>query len=212
MDDAVASSYDDHERATDGIAEGERESLGKYLKGHADAVGVTVIDGLNSLIQPAVALQHGDMETKRQVVGHLVDEYAVHDVPMAQQSQALEYGPPAVGSDGEAVVDEAAAMATVQAFVAANPVAGDALVQDHMINIVADMRRQGYQPDLGRALEIAIEQHPRYSQAARQEQQADQVAQAKAAGVQVSGAGSSAPNQVSDDVADIMSELTPSSW
>ena len=52
--DAVSSSYDDHERATDGIAEGERENLGKYLKSHFDAVGMTVIDGLDSLIQPAL--------------------------------------------------------------------------------------------------------------------------------------------------------------
>ena len=209
MDDATSSAYDDWDRATSGIAEGERENLGKHLKYHADSAGTTVIAGLNALIEPAVTLRHGTMDQKRAVLGHIVDNYDVRDVPMAQQATAPEYGPPATGADGQAIVSAEEGLATVQAFVAANPIAADELIQDHMINIVDDMRRQGYQPDLGRALEIAIQHHPRYGEAARQEQQEQQVAKAKAASVQVSGSGSTAPRQTSDDVAGILDELVP---
>ena len=57
--DAATSAYDDHDRHHNGIAESEREGLGKFLKHHADAVGTNVIDGVNSLIDPAVTLRHG---------------------------------------------------------------------------------------------------------------------------------------------------------
>ena len=42
------------------------------------AAGTTVIGGLNALIEPAVALRHGDLTTKREVIGNLIDEYNVH--------------------------------------------------------------------------------------------------------------------------------------
>ena len=76
-DDAATSAFDDHDRAHHGIAEGEREEIGGFLKGHADAAGTTVRDGLNALISPAVALRHGNMETKRHVVGQIIDDYSV---------------------------------------------------------------------------------------------------------------------------------------
>ena len=144
IDDAAASAYDDQDRARNGIAEGERENLGKYLKGHADAVGVSVIDGLNSLIEPAVALRHGTMQEKRAVLGHLVDEYQIQDVPAAAQSRPVEYGPPATGADGQPVVSEGEALVEVEQFIAANPVAQDEQIQDHMLHIIEDMRRQGF--------------------------------------------------------------------
>ena len=93
VDDAAASAYDDQDRAHNGIAEGERESVGQYLKFHADAVGTTVINGLNSLIEPTVTLRHGSQQDKRTLLGHLVDQYQIQDVPVVQ-SQAIPYGPP----------------------------------------------------------------------------------------------------------------------
>ena len=59
VSDAATSAFDDADRAHNGIAEGERESVGQYLKYHADAVGTSVISGLNSLIEPAITLRHG---------------------------------------------------------------------------------------------------------------------------------------------------------
>ena len=209
MDDATSSAYDDWDRGQNGIAEGERESIGKYLKYHADSAGTTVINGLNNLIEPAVTLRHGSQHQKRALLGHIVDEYGIQDIPMAQD-QPVAYGPPAVGEAGQPVISEAEGMAVVGDFISQNPIAADELIQDHMIYIIGDMRRQGYQPDLGRALEIAIQHHPRYSDAARQEQQAGEVARARAASVQVSGSGSSAANQTSDDLSDIINEATPS--
>ena len=205
--DAASSAYDDAERATDGIAEGERENLGKHLKSHADAVGVTVIDGLNSLLEPAVALHTGDLTAKRKVIGDLIDAHNIHPIPQDEAPPArVEYGPPAHDGNGGQVVSEEAGLAHVQDFISANPVAADELIQDHMTHIVADMRAQGYQPDLGRALEIAIQHHPRYSESARQAAEADHLARAKQGTGQVSGGGTVTPNTVSDDLDDILRE------
>ena len=207
VEDAASSSFDDWDRGQNGIAEGERESLGQHLKSHADAVGVTVIGGLNSLIEPAVALHTGDMTAKRKVIGDLIDAHNIHPVPEAEAAPvAVEYGQPAHDGNGGQVVSEEAGLAHVQDFISANPVAADELIQDHMTHIVADMRAQGYQPDLGRALEIAIQHHPRYSDTARQAQEAQQVARARQASVQISGGGAMTPDTVSDDLDDIISE------
>ena len=207
VEDAASSSYDDHERATDGIAEGERENLDKYLKGHADAVGTTVIDGLNSLLEPAVALHTGDMTAKCKVIGDLIDAHNIHPLPEAEPAPVrVEYGQPAHDGNGGQVVSEEAGLAHVQEFIAANPVAADKLIQDHMTHIVADMRAQGYQPDLGVALQHAIANHPRYSESARQAVEADHLARAKQGTGQVSGGGNMTPNSVSDDLDDILRE------
>ena len=206
--DAATSAFDDADRRENGIAEGERENLGKYLKGHADAVGTTVIAGLNSLIEPAITMRHGTQDQKRALLGHFVDEYEIRDIPAAQ-SQPVEYGPPAAGADGQPVVSEAEGMAVVERFISENPVAADEVIQDHMIHIIGDMRAQGFRPDLGRALEIATANHPRYSEQAQAARQAGEVARAKAASVQVSGSGTTSPNQAGDDLASILDELTP---
>ena len=203
VDDAVASSYDDHQTATDGIAEGDRVKIGQNLKYHADSAGVSVVDGLDALLQPAITLRHGSQQDKRALMGHFVDEYAVQDVPMAAQAAPAEYGP----AEGATAAEN---RTTVENFIAANPIAADAQIQEGMTHVLGDMARQGFQPDLGRALQIAIDHHPHYSQQAQQAQQAGQVAEARAAAVQVSGSGTSSPNQTSDDLADIISELTPS--
>ena len=209
VDDATSSAFDDHQRATDGKAEGERESVGRYLKHHADAVGVSVVDGLTSLIEPAVTLRHGSMQDKRALLGHIVDNYGIQDVPTVQ-APPVEFGPPATGADGQAPATVAEADATVAQFISENPVAQDEQIQDFMIHVVQDMRSQGYQPDLARAFEIAVQHHPHYSAQAQGARQADDVARARAASVQVSGSGASAANRASDDVGDIINEIVPS--
>ena len=184
--------------------------MGQYLKYHADAAGTTVINGLNSLIEPAITLRHGSQDDKRKLLGDIVDNYEVREVPASAQAQPVEYGPPASGPGGQPVTTEAEGMAIVDRFVSENPIAQDDVIRSYMVDIVHDMRAQGYQPDLGPALEIAVSYHPRYNGQAQAAQQADEVARAREASVQVSGAGSSSPNQTSDDVADIINELTPS--
>ena len=207
VDDAVSSSFDDWDRGENGIAEGEREHLCQHLKSHADAVGVTVIDGINSLLEPAIAFHTGDLTAKRKVIWDLIDAHNIHPVPEAEPAPVpVEYGPPAHDGNGGQVVSEEAGMAHVQEFIAANPVAADELTQDHMTHIVADTRAQGYQPDLGRALEIAIQHHPRYSESARQAVEAEHLTRAKQGTGQVSGGGNMTPNTVSDDLDDIISE------
>ena len=201
-DDATASAYDDWDEGQHGISEGNRVAIGQHLKYHADAAGVSVVDGLDALIAPAVTLRHGSQQEKRQLLGHVIDDYNVQDVP-AVQSQAIDYG----GADGQPGVSEGQAVAAVDAavaqFISANPAARDEQIQSDMTNIVQDMWQQGYRPGaqqaLGEALQIAIEH------------QAEQVGRARAAGGQVSGASpASAANQASDDLADIIGELTPS--
>ena len=207
-DDAASSAFDDWDTGQHGISEGNRVEIGQHLKYHADSAGVSVVDGLNALIQPAVVLRHGSMQEKRQLLGGVVDDYNVQDVPTVQ-SQAPEYGPPAAGADGQPV-SEAEAEATVAQFISANPIAQDEQIQDFMIHVVGDMRSRGYQPDLAQAFEIAVANHPHYSAQAQGARQADEVARARAASGQVSGSGSSSPNQTSDDVGAIINELTPS--
>ena len=198
LDDAVGSSYDDWDRGASGIAEGERQEIGGFLKGHADSAGVTVRDGLNSLIAPAVALRHGDMQTKRQVVGQIIDDYSVQPMPMAEPEPAAvdEFGDPIMG-ESPAMIEEAM-LGTVQAFTNANPDAMDPVVHGKMIDVLADMSRQGFAPSLETAYQHAINSRD-----------GDHLSRAKAASVQVSGGSRTSPNQGSDDVADILNELTP---
>ena len=200
-DDAVASAFDDWDTGQHGISEGDRVEIGQHLKFHADSAGVSVVDGLDALIEPAVILKHGTMEQKRQLVGYVVDNYNVQDVPVVQ-SEAIDYG----GADGQPGVSEGQAMAgadaTVAQFISANPAAQDEQIQSDMTNIVQNMWQQGYRPGaqqaLGEALQIAIEH------------QAEQVGRARAASGQVTGASpASAANQASDDLGDIIGSLTP---
>ena len=177
VEDAVTSAYDDQDRARNGIAEGERGNLGKYLKGHADAAGTTVINGLNSLIEPAVALRHGDMTAKREVIGRLVDEYGVHPLPEAEPvPEAVEYGQPSLGEAGQTITTKQEAVAEIEQFALANPIMRDERIQDHMNFIAHDMRRQGFQPTLEVVFGHAVNADPRYSAHARQVQEADHLA------------------------------------
>ena len=121
IEDAATSAFDDHDRFHHGIAEGEREEIGCFLKGHADAAGTTVRDGLNALIAPAVALRYGNMETKRQVLGQMVDDYSVQPLPTAEPEQVLdEFGEPVHGGEVSAATEEAVA-STVHEFTASHP-------------------------------------------------------------------------------------------
>ena len=199
-DDAASSAFDDWDTGQHGIAEGNRVEIGQHLKYHADSAGVSVVDGLDALIEPARILRHGSMQEKRQLVGGVIDDYNVQPVPVVQ-SEAPEYGPPAAGADGQPV-SEAEAEATVAQFISSNPAAQDEQIQSDMTNIVQNMWQQGYRPGaqqaLGEALQIAIEH------------QAEQVGRARAASGQVTGASpASAANQASDDLGDIIGSLTP---
>ena len=208
-DDAASSAYDDWDRGHNGIAEGERENVGQFLKSHADSAGVPVIGGLNSLIEPAVTLRHGDMTAKREVIGSLIDEYGVHPIPEAEAAPVpAEYGEPALGAEGQPVATGEQAVEAIEQFAQANPIARDQRIQDHMTFIAHDMRRQGFQPTLEAVYQHAVNADPRYSPQARQAQEAQEVAQAKAASVQVSGGGRSAPSNpdASDDLDDIIRE------
>ena len=210
VEDAASSAYDDWDRGHNGIAEGERENLGQHLKFHADSPGTTVIGGLNALIEPAVALRHGDLTTKREVIGSLIDEYGVHPVPEAEPAPvAPEYGQPALGDEGQTIATEQAALDAVEQFAQANPIMRDERIQDHMAFIAHDMRRQGFTPTLQATFEHAVNADPRYSPQARQAQEAQHIEQAKAASVQISGGGNVTPNQVSDDLGAIIGELVP---
>ena len=214
MDDAVSSAFDDHQRATDGIAEGERESLGKHLKFHADSAGTTVIGGLNALIEPAVALRHGDLTTKREVIGNLIDEYNVHPVPEAEPAPvAVEYGQPAHDGAGQPITTEEQALDAVAQFANEHPGAQDELVVDHMTFLAHDMRRQGITPTLEAVYHYATVNDPRFSESARQAQaqgqEAAHLARARAGAVQVAGSGNVTPSAPSDDLDAIIREQIP---
>ena len=209
VDDAASSAYDDWDRGTNGIAEGEREDLGQHLKSHADAVGMTVRGGLQYLLEPAVALHTGDLTAKREVIGNLIDAHNIHPIPEAEPAPApVEYGQPALGAEGQPVATGEQAVEAIEQFAQANPIMRDERIQDHMAYIAGDMRAKGYQPTLQAVYEHAVNADPRYSPQARQAQEAQEVAQAKAASVQVSGGGRSAPSSsnVSDDLDDIIRE------
>ena len=163
VEDAVNSSFDDHQRATDGIAEGERENLGKYLKYHADAVGTTVIGGLNSLLEPALALHTGDLTAKRKVIGDLIDAHNIHPLPEAEPAPvAVEYGQPAHDGAGQPINTEEQALDAVAQFANEHPGAQDEKVVDQMTFIAHDMRRQGITPTLEAVYHYATVNDPRF--------------------------------------------------
>ena len=206
--DAVISSFDDSERAVDGIAQGERQKVGRWLKGHADAVGTDVVTGVNSLLQPAIALRHGTMETKRQVVAKLIDDYGV----APESGPAVdEFGDPIQHPQGDPHANE------VGAFMQGNPLfANDAQLQASMVNISQEMAARGEHFDMEALALEAASRDPRFAQemvsmkqrSARANED-DNVQKAKAANVQVSGAGSSQPSGASDDAGDILDEIVP---
>ena len=214
VEDAATSAFDDADRRENGIAEGERESLGQHLKFHADSAGTTVIGGLNALIEPAVALRHGDLTTKREVIGNLIDQYDVRPVPEAEPApEAVEYGQPAHDGEGQPIATEEQALDAVAQFAREHPGAQDELVVDHMTWLAHDMRRQGFQPTLEAVYQHAIANDPRYSPQARQAQaqaqDTEHLARAKQGTGQVSGGGNTSPNSPSDDLETIIREQLP---
>ena len=199
IEDAATSAYDDFDRRENGIAEGERVGLGQHLKGHADAAGTTVIGGLNTLIDSAVGLRTGDQATRRQVIGDLIDNYDVRAEPTAEPAPTVA-----------PVVTEEQAMGEVADFIAANPIAQDEKIQDATIYHLNNMQRQGFPPDLRVAFNAAVANDARYSQQGQAEADAATVARARAAAVQVSGGGHTAPRGgSSDEIADILNEMIP---
>ena len=216
VDDAVASSFDDHDRLHNGISEGERVEVGQHLKGLADSVGVSVRDGLDSVIRPFIDLGSGDVKKQRAVIDGLIDHYDVHPVPEAA---------PARVEDEQSFATEEQAQNAVQRFTEANPLAADPQIRSAMINIATDVRRQGVQPYLEEVYAAAVSGDPRFAgqvreaqaEQAKQQRHAEhqrqasdpeRVARAKQAGVQVSGGGRSAPSSSSpsDDLDDIIRE------
>ena len=123
VDDAATSAYDDADRAQNGIAEGEREGMGQWLKSHADHAGTTVHEGLQSLVQTAAVIRNGDQATKREMLGFLVDQYGVRGVPGVEEPapQFDEFGDPVGRAPQQAIASEAAAMEGVHEFIRANP-------------------------------------------------------------------------------------------
>ena len=207
VEDAVADAYDSWGRDAHGISEAEREPMGKWLQGHANHIGLSVKDGLASVIQPAAVLHNGSQQQKRELLGTMIDEFDIRTIPTAEAARYDEFGDPAGGApmqgSGQTIRSEEQAAPVVQAFVAANPAAQDAAVQERMIEVAQDMQRQGYQPDLGTMLYHAL--------SSQQAQDAETVARAKAADVQVSGGGRSGPSggSQSDDISDVLNEITP---
>ena len=217
-DDAASSAYDDWDRGAHGIAEGEHREMGMCLKSHADSAGVTVRDGLNSLLVPAIALRHGNMADRRKVIDGLIDDYDVHAVPEAEAAPArVEYEQP--------IATEEQGAAAIELFTQANPIAGDPQVLAAMVDVAADIRSQGRQPSLQEVYAHAVSADPRFAPQVRQalagqteqrreaeyrRQAADpeRVARAKQGSVQVSGGGRSAPSSYSpsDDIDDIIRE------
>ena len=206
--DATESTYDDWDRGQNGIAEGEREDFGKYLKGHADHVGVGVKEGVGVLVDTAAVLRNGNQDQKRQMLGHLIDNHDVRPEPTAEV--AAQYDGASDTGGGQAFLNEEQAALGIQDFVAQNPIAADGEIQERMIAVAQDMRTQGFAPRLNVMFQHAIAQDPRYSEAARQASDADQVARARAANVQISGgANSTSAASQATDVGAILDELVP---
>ncbi len=217
VDDAVESAYDTWDEGQHGIAEGDRVPMGQWLQRHARDAGTTVKGGLESLVATTAVLRGGDQEQKRQMIGHLVDQYGIRERPGAENPAPAidEFGDPAAQYPQESVTPYAASVgeivgadpAAVGQFLAANPIARDPQIQVAMVEVAQEMLRQGLQPDGQTMLSVAIDQvGPREPQ---QAQDARHVAQARAASGQVSGSGNSAANQASDDLDAVLNELTP---
>ena len=191
VQDAVEGNYNEQDTRAHGIAEADRIPLGQHLKGYADSVGTDVISGINSMLAPTAILHAGSMEQKRAVIGGLVDNFGIQDIP-----QARDAAPP--------ILTEEQGNEAVSNFIAQNPGAQDETVQTHMLHHLTQMREQGFAPDLEVAYAHSVVAHPQYNELARQGQR-----QARPDPGMVSGSGASAANQASDDLDDIINELTP---
>ena len=211
LDDATESTYNDWDEQQHGISEASRTVWGPELKKMADHEGTNVRDGVNALVSSHINKRYGAPEIKRQAILTDIDAYQINAVPTVEAAPQYDAtGDADFGQPSQPILDQAQANEAVSDFVQSNPVAGDPSIQAAMISVAEDMVRQGHTPHLPTMLQHAVKGDPRYSQAAAQAQEADQVARAKAANVQVSGGGKStgAAGQ-SSDVGDILDELVP---
>ena len=208
--DAAESAFDDWDEQQHGISESARTVWGPELKKVADHEGTNVRDGINTLVSSHINKRYGTPDIKRQALGADIDAYQINPMPTVEaEPQAFDHGNP-VAETGQVFENEGQAQAAIEDFVAANPVAADPTIQDLMVDVAQDMRRQGYQPRLDAVLHHAMQNDPRFSEQARQAHDADQVARARAADVQVSGgARSTGAGVQSSDVGDILDELVP---
>lgn len=211
VEDAATSAYDDHDRAENGIAEGEREPMEKWLKYNADYAGTTVRDGLVNLVDTASVLRNGSQAEKRAMLGHVIDEHQISPEPTAEAApQYVATGDPDMGLPSRPILDPQQANDAVADFVQANPVAGDPAIQQAMIEVAEDMQRKGHAPHLGTMISVAVQADPRFNERVKRDQEDAQVEKAKAASVQVSGGGNSTSAAgKSADVGDILDELVP---
>lgn len=206
VQDAAEASYDAWDTQEHGISESDRTSWGPELQKVAGQEGTTVKTGVDRLVSAHIAKRYGSPEAKRQALGEEIDFYQINPMPTAAPQAD---GVSNLGT-GQVIETEAQAEPIIQEFMQANPIAQDGEIQERMIAVAKDMRTQGYQPRLDVMLQHAVQNDPRYSEAARQAQEADQVARAKAASVQVSGAGSTAPSGTTNDIDGILDEMIPS--
>ena len=190
------------------ISESARTVWGPELQKIATHEGTDVRNGINSLVSAHIAKRHGSPEAKRQALGQEIDFYQINPMPMAEAApQADGLSDPGTG---QVIQTEAQAAPVIQAFMEANPTAQDGEIQERMISVAQNMRAQGYQPSLTTMLEHAVAADPRYNEQVQRAQEADQVARARAASVQVSGAGNSTSAAGgSADVGAILDELVP---
>ena len=231
IEDAATSAFDDLDRAANGISEGEREPMGKWLKGHADHIGLSVEDGLKSVIAPAAILHNGSQEQKRELLGTMIDNFQIHPEPSAETAQQYDEFGDAIQpmqydttpQQGQVIGTEAQAQQVIAEFIRDNPAAQSADVQDRMILVAEGMRAQGFQPDLASVYQTATGEYPQARnhgalrhkwEADRQAEEKVKVEAAKRANVQISGSGTSAPtggNQ-SDDIIDLLDSVVPKGW
>ena len=207
---AVESAYDSWDEREHGISESARTVWGPELKKIADHEGTDVRNGINTLVSTHIAKRHGTNEAKRQALGAEIDFYQINPMPTAEAApEAVDHGN-AVADTGQVIETEEQAHAAIADFVKANPAVQDAAIQESMVEVAAEMQAQGYAPRLDAMLAYAVARDPRYSEQARQAHDADQVARARAANVQISGGGNStsAAGQ-SADVGAILDELVP---
>ena len=208
--DAVESAYNDWDGAEHGISEGERKDVGGYLKFHADHAGTDVKTGLGALVETAAVLRNGSQEDKRGMLGHLADTYNITPMPSAEAPTQThdEFGDPVEQTQQTPLATEAEATVAIDEFIRANPIVEDEAIMGRMIEVAADMQRQGYAPHLPTMLQHALAADPRYSDSVRQEQEQSHLARAKQGTGQVTGGGSVSPSRgTSDDVSDILNEL-----
>ena len=201
--DAVESAYNDWDTKANGISESERTTWGPELQKLAVHEGTSVRHGINSLVSAHINKRYGTAEAKRHALAAEIDAYSIN--PMPQPAAPDEFGAPVNGPPQQGMSEEQASDA-VHEFVQANPVADDPAIQGAMLDVAADMQRQGYAPHLPTMLQHALGSDPRYSESARQAQEDDHLARAKAAGGQVSGGGNVTPNTASDDLDSIIRE------